>query len=144
AAIAINRESARNIVILRLAKRAEGPLKCNARFLPRSRRNLQVRGSSPSPRPGMTRFIGAIRRMHRLRPQRSRARWQDGSGAEKVETSRLAWRAGCEGSLFRRRVTSLRSADLKIEDDSDNPTELWIDQECARLATLSHGQKNVE
>ena len=56
----MNWEGALNVVILRLAKRAEGPLKCNPRFPAGSKRKLQLRGSSPSLRLGMTRVIVSI------------------------------------------------------------------------------------
>jgi hypothetical protein len=42
------------IAIPKLAQRAEGPRNCNEHFLAASRRNLQLRGPSPSARLGMT------------------------------------------------------------------------------------------
>ena len=72
-AIAINREGDPNIVILRLAKRAEGPLKCNARFLPGA--GAICRCEVPRPAAaglGMTRLIVSTRRMQHLRPRAAR------------------------------------------------------------------------
>jgi hypothetical protein len=56
-------ETLPDVVILRLAKRAEGPLKCNTGFLAGSRRNLQLGGPSPSARFGMTPLIASIDRL---------------------------------------------------------------------------------